>query len=369
VSDELGPVLVLMQGASERWSTVRLVCRSWCDEAGRAAAFARYREQLASSATAFGVLGSPDVRPSETLREYAAWVGRPDYRRIEHRLDPHRAGHVIVVNGSRWWMHDPAKGTLTNDGDPRSGVGTGDFDALLDPSTLLPAHRFTVLGPIEVDGRAAIEVLAEPRPTTSPHLSPGQLPGGADEHRLAVDLQRGVLLRVESRLNGAAFFRQELLDLAFDEPLPEDLFDGTRLPGPVASTATRHQHQRTTVADAAARAPFTVLVPTPAPPGTVASAMVIEPDEWGAGHHAVSIIYRDDEHATQISVHETAAEHESGDGLDWTTRIIGGRTIEVCDVGTMVIAKTTHEGTSVRIQGNVALDQVAALAASLEPEA
>ena len=53
---------------------------------------------------------------------------------------------------------------------------------------------------------------------------------GADDYELVIDAERGVLLRLASRFGGRAFDVTEILDIDFDEALPDDTFT-LQLPG------------------------------------------------------------------------------------------------------------------------------------------
>ncbi len=53
---------------------------------------------------------------------------------------------------------------------------------------------------------------------------------GADDYELVVDVQRGIILRLSSRLDGQEFDVTEVLDIGFDEAFSEGTF-ALRLPG------------------------------------------------------------------------------------------------------------------------------------------
>lgn len=50
-------------------------------------------------------------------------------------------------------------------------------------------------------------------------------------HELAVDAERGVILRATSFIDGQEFFVHEVLEIAFDEDFPDDTFVFTPPPG------------------------------------------------------------------------------------------------------------------------------------------
>lgn len=53
---------------------------------------------------------------------------------------------------------------------------------------------------------------------------------GANDYELMVDAERGVILRLASRLDGRPFDVVEVLDIGFDEAFPEGVFT-LQLPG------------------------------------------------------------------------------------------------------------------------------------------
>lgn len=76
-------------------------------------------------------------------------------------------------------------------------------------------------GAQRIGGRDAIAVHGLPRPTSNDFLT--VMP--ADEYDLAVDLERGVLLRCGLRYAGRVGMLDEVLDIQFDRSLSETVFD------------------------------------------------------------------------------------------------------------------------------------------------
>lgn len=91
-------------------------------------------------------------------------------------------------------------GAASNEDDPSVGSGIGEqLSVMLDPTPLLGALQFRVVGRCQVAGRRAImaeAVVRESDPRRPPRaFELHQLGSGADRYQLAVDAQRGVLLR------------------------------------------------------------------------------------------------------------------------------------------------------------------------------
>jgi hypothetical protein len=99
---------------------------------------------------------------------------------------------------------------------------TESWEPLLDPGRLLGALHLRRAGESRAAGRAAIRVSATPR---SRHDDALHTLGffGADEVELLVDAEVGVVLRVEARGEGAPFAVWDVREIAFDEPIPDDL--------------------------------------------------------------------------------------------------------------------------------------------------
>ena len=105
---------------------------------------------------------------------------------------------------------------------------------------MLPALRFE-----SVDERGGVLLVrARSRRVAARFLFFGMgLGEGADEHELQIEPERGVVLRVESRLEGEPFDVSELLDARFDEELPDELFTLELPPGERAvSPRELHAH-------------------------------------------------------------------------------------------------------------------------------
>jgi hypothetical protein len=77
-------------------------------------------------------------------------------------------------------------------------------------------------GRVRWAGRKAVRLVAVPEPEPERDLEP--LWWGADEYEVVVDAERGVLLRLASRLNGEDFDALEVEEIHFDERFGEDVF-------------------------------------------------------------------------------------------------------------------------------------------------
>jgi len=72
-------------------------------------------------------------------------------------------------------------------------------------------------------GQEAVRLVGVP-PSAEQDWDPDPLSWGADEYEAVVDVERGVLLRVASRLNGEDIDSLEVEEIYFDEPFSEEVF-------------------------------------------------------------------------------------------------------------------------------------------------
>jgi hypothetical protein len=83
----------------------------------------------------------------------------------------------------------------------------------------------------------------------------------AEEYELAVDLETGILLRVEARFDGEPFLIGEAQAVAFDEELPPSIFAFTPPEGKeVQQLDFDRPRFNQTIYEAASEAPFTVFI-------------------------------------------------------------------------------------------------------------
>jgi hypothetical protein len=200
--------------------------REWRHEARLLEAFHR---EAARRRGAVAMYGHGTEAPERVEREdqWALWVAPEGRVRAEFSIGEEQM--VAVLCGTQWWHWSPSTGGQTNAADPseRGSHGTGPGAALLETAGILPSLSFEVTGRAEVVGRPALAVRARPLPSERDLHVPSGLHGigsGADEYRLLVDAERGVLLRAEALFNGEALRVLEVDDIGFDEDLPPETF-------------------------------------------------------------------------------------------------------------------------------------------------
>ena len=209
-------VRALMETAAQRWMSARATVSLWADPAGVRRAWSRHPLALEPM---FGLLAVADTeRPHEHI--VRCWVAEPDLAREE------RDGMVAVRRGDSWWRHDAHWGTRSNGSTPgRAGEAVAEtLQSWLDPAQLTTLLETTVDSEQIVAGRRAVGVTAKPRAGRAADRRLQLLGWGADSYRLLVDAERGVLLGATASLDGAEFRRELVLEIAFDEPLADELF-------------------------------------------------------------------------------------------------------------------------------------------------
>jgi hypothetical protein len=307
VSD-LGDLLVLLHGARARTSTVRATVRTW--RHGRLMQEAFQRATRDKGGVMYAPGGEDEPEGAEGL--VRVWLAPPDLAR-EERSGADGEGFG-VRRGRLWWHYDPHNGARSNEDEPDIGGGVGEeLWWLLDPAPVIGLLDFDAVVPGRCAGRATLHVRAVPRALPQGDDWPLMRLGahGADELRLDVDAERGALLRLEARLEGRPFVISEVVEIAFDETFADNVFVFTRPPGEeVRSIADEFRIQRDlTVEQAAARAPFTVWIPSRLPAGwETAIAFAAENDRPPMAPH-VHLHYRAADGTHTVVVAESPAGH------------------------------------------------------------
>ena len=238
-----------------------------------------------------------------------AWIDRrADRSRIESTGGTRDS--LSVRRGRLWWSYTPQSGSVSNESDPEvHGVGMQDLDWLLDPSLLLATFDFEPRGRTEMAGRRALEVMAVPRPADPRRGLGGFLARGGDAVVLAVDAERGVVLRSEVRLENRPFALTEIVEVAFDKAFADDLFEFVSPDGsPIRSPrGTFPPPVPVSIEEAARRASFTVLVPRRLPRGWSVEASYIPASERPGRPESVHVqILGGDGRESRMRLHESA---------------------------------------------------------------
>lgn len=263
---ELAEALELMHTSVNRWRTLRTVGQEWRHSTRSRQAWKRWVPRGRSRAVTYGFDGEPE--PEETVEGWRLWLAKPDRTRAEFAAGEETVS--VVILGETWWSWSPSRGAITNAGDPHHSHGTGPGLALIDPAPILPAIDLHVPGRTKFLGRPVLEVVARPgliddedEEAADWQTATHGLGSGADQYRLLVDAERGVLLRSEASIGGEPFRVLAVDDVAFDEDFPEHTFAP-----PESQEIERVESPRmVSLVELPKRVPFVVLVPERPPFG------------------------------------------------------------------------------------------------------
>lgn len=228
---DLEEALKLMRTSTERWATLRMSGFEWRHAKRFGLAWEHHVNELRKShsvtrMSAFGI-GRLEGHepPDESLERGRVWLAKPDKRRVQFQVGDEVVAAVFL--GGWWWSWSPSRGFITNDGAPNHGHGFGPAEGLIDLSRQIASLDLQVDGRVTFLSRPALRVTVVPR-----HHEPDgfdrtlhTLGTGADEYRLVVDGEVGVLLRCEARYCGYAFRVVEADDFVVDEVLSEATFE------------------------------------------------------------------------------------------------------------------------------------------------
>lgn len=216
---ELGDLVDLLQGARERWETVRATLRerrevalmeraleNWIAQ-GPPGSGARL-EPSGESPVAPGI----DAGPRHLPWEWRVWAKKPSLWRVETAAP--RLPYRVEV-GDRALPSEVAR---------RDEPTLEDSLAYtFDPGILVPQLEMRVWGRTEYAGREAVRVAAVAREGVETTL----IGPYADEYELLVDAERGTLLRSASKLDGEVYKATEIVSISFDERIPGHIFTAT----------------------------------------------------------------------------------------------------------------------------------------------
>ena len=260
---ELGQLLELLHESGFRWRTLRAAGREWRHHARLGDAFRRsvptdtgfrHSVTVSSRRTDGRSIGEEAEEP------WRLWMDRAGKRRAEFALGDEMV--VAVFDGPTWWSWSPSQGARTNAGLANWGHGMGPAPALVETTELLSSLRFEVQGRAYLLGRDVFQVRATPRDIDAPlpNFVLHGLGAGADEYRIAVDAERGVLLRSEARRAGLPFRIIETTEVAFDDDLAAEVFVIELPPGEEFDST--QPVRSVELADLPGEIPFTIWVPS-----------------------------------------------------------------------------------------------------------
>jgi hypothetical protein len=376
----LGTVLEVLHGAGS-FSTIHATFRVWRHSERAMAAFraAAEEDKRRGASIQTVTLRGRGEEPSERVETFCIWRSGGRVREEQHGGP--RDGYYGVRDGELWWSWDERMGAASNEDDPSVGSRIGEqLSVMLDPTPLLGALQFRVLGRSQVAGRPAILAEAVPR-ASDPRRAPRafelhQLGNGADRYQLEVDAQRGVLLRAVALREGEPFHEITTVEIAFDEPIDDQLFRFESPAGEqVQPVGQRPRPQHITTTEAQQRAPFTVLIPDRIPRDWHVHCVFIEPSQRPPREACVSLNYYSDDGHQSVSLSQYAASNKPGqydlmianEEWPWQTITHDGIAVHVRGGGSQSQAHIEWDGTFVFLSSEtLSGDRLAAIVAGLK---
>lgn len=177
------------------------------------------------------------------------WWERPDRKRNES------AGMVTVERGRQWWTYNAVVGGQSSQ-PGEAQMGPGALEALMHTRSMLGAE-LELRSETTIAGRRAVVVMA--RPCGGRSVLP--VSRSDEELEVALDAATGVALRV---MTGWGVV--EIDEIAFDEVLPDALFQSPIPPGAVMRSSPTPERE-VDVDELRSGAPFPLLLPTVLPAG------------------------------------------------------------------------------------------------------
>jgi hypothetical protein len=244
---------------------------------------------------------------------------------------------------------------------------------LLRPAMLLPHAEFKYVKKTTVIGRPCLGLVAEPIPIDRiGDLAMLGLIG--DLYRMAIDEERGVVLRLESWHKGARLMRVEFNRIRFDEGFDDALLIA---PEPVvdAGAAFRGRTHFWQLDQLAAAAPHSVFVPaglefeTESSPGLWfhgVSADIDEGDPEKGRHASVGLTYSilNAGRPGTLWIQESTTPFVSDEDKEW--RVMDGERTRLGGTGSQV--RLVRSGVFIHLECDVySIDELAELARSLQP--
>jgi hypothetical protein len=225
---DLGDLLELMFTAHSRVTSVRATLHEWADTALWQESSRRWAEQGTPGSRAVMALeGEDSAAPQTQEHRHRVWHEASGPRwRVEY--DGTWGEMLVVLDGAHWWGSDGRGGYVTNigpDGNIAGEVGgrlpTRFIGLIFDPASLLASTTLEPGGRTEIAGRPAIEATAHWRRG----IDLGHIDWPyADELRIAIDPEFGLMLKFEAVLDGEPFIRWVAEQIAFNEALPDEVF-------------------------------------------------------------------------------------------------------------------------------------------------
>jgi hypothetical protein len=302
---ELGDLLELIHGATNRVGSVQATLAERCRPQLLEAAFRRFGEHTGFARGGgyfFAPLGG--VAAGEQADEHAweirLWVDAGRFR--QERVGPDLES-VLVVDHERWWTWAPAYGVHSHE-DEAGVTHRGGLD-LLDAAEFVGDCELELAGQTHIAGRPAKSVRVR---AARGGAHPGGLSLGIEEATLEIDAERGLVLRRIEFEGGQPAFVREVEEITYDEPLSPDRFVFT----PPAGSASREQLEPrvTSLDESAALASFPVWKLAEVPRDWRVEALFAPARERPTWPDSVTLLYSRRDGGERLEIQQRTREHD-----------------------------------------------------------
>jgi hypothetical protein len=355
---QLGDFLEIVYGPDGQFATVRATIHQWsnrgvAENAGRRSVMGRRK---------FSTQPAHQV-PAIDEAKISVWIKQPDRYRIvkDEKVKGQAVQSLVIVNGERQWKMEQQGEVETSKASEDTDVARHfDRESLREYFVALTLQQ---LGSVQTVGRNCVRLRAIPRPGA--RLWPHWLPCGADEYEFHADLDRGVLLYIAGRYKDEIFEVNEVVQVAFDEPIDDTLFSYTPAIGEEVRPADPIVEHLTLEA-AVARMPFTVLIPTRVPdPEHNHFEVLYYPPRSRSRRRGLSLMYRGGQ---SLWIHESDSAEPDLANMEWEQIERDGKRMSISDpggdAGTRILAME-QQGTHVMIVSDLDRERLIDVAASL----
>ncbi|MFN0089146.1 MAG: LolA family protein [Acidimicrobiales bacterium] len=218
---DLGELLALLHDSAGRWAALTGELEEWTDPAAVLAGARRQsgRAGMAGPSTPPGAPGQADRSPREgAARVWAASGGR---LRVEREAGGER---LLVTRGERWSSLGPGNRVQSNEGERPHLLNwrRGLLGLMLEPIRLVLPFALTPRGESEAAGRPCLRAEGVERAGAD---SLGSVTVGADRVLLEVDAETGVVLGLETFLEGEPAQRIRFTSVTFDPSVDDSRFE------------------------------------------------------------------------------------------------------------------------------------------------
>jgi hypothetical protein len=279
------------------------------------------------------------------------------------------------MSGDRWWEVGRGFGPVAGQ---HGGIVKGKLELeriafMLDPSPFAAMDGLSLAGADSVGGRAATRLKSPEPADPASLLSPGiGWASFSPEFELWIDTEHGIVLRTVERFRGHDFQVTELLDVAFEAPISDEVFT---LVLPAGEEFRRYEDicpRRLPVDQAVEAVPFTMFGPQNVPPeaGSWDGEVLFEPL---GGWLGLAFIDRNQIPQTRVNISEEAGslDDDEEDLADYEYIEHEGEPIRIrsgeSKDGTWYSLLLSRSGTRISINSLLSREASIAIARSLKP--